>query len=200
LAFSQVVFKHNFSPSNIEGDIIALKDFQFKAESCQQTTELAFQQVWRVYDIVKTLTLQRRSSVSKVSTISTLIPESSSCRREAIDWLKGQGVASKSHSETPNAATQTGKGVRTGASAEETPTPVSQPIPISRDHELWRNRIRSIFASDRSGGESHDGGDDGSIHSEEKDKSWARGLLGSSKEREREKGAQREVTRMIRGC
>jgi hypothetical protein len=145
LAFVQAVFKHNFSPSNIEDAIIALKDFQFEVESCQQTTELAFQQVWRVYDIVKIRTLQRRSSVSTISTISTLIPESStepqatsSFRTEVIDWLKRQDVASKSHSETPNAAIQ-----------EDTSTPDSQPTPISRDQEPSRNRIRNLFSVSR---------------------------------------------------
>jgi hypothetical protein len=207
LAFVQAVFKHNFSPSNIEDAILALKDFQFEVESCQQTTELAFQQVWRVYDIVKSRTLQRRSSVSTVSTISTLIPESStepqatsSFRTEVIDWLKRQDVASMSNSGTPNAATQIGRGARPSTSAEDTPTPENQPTPISPIQELSRNRIRNFFSGDRSGGGNHDNGDEESIHSEEKDNSWARGFFGSPKERERGKEAQREVTRMIGGC
>jgi hypothetical protein len=155
LAFVQVVFKHNFSPSNIEDAIIALKDFQFEVESCQQTTELAFQQVWRVYDIVKTRTLQRRSSVSTVSTISTLISESTepqataSFRREIIDWLKRQDVASKSHPGTPSVATRTGRGLRTSTSVEDTSTPESRPIPRSRNQELLRSRIRFFFGLSR---------------------------------------------------
>jgi hypothetical protein len=156
LAFVQAVFKHNFSPSNIDDAILALKDFQFEVESCQQTTELAFQQVWRVYDIVKSRTLQRRSSVSTVSTISTLIPESStepqartSFRTEVIDWLKRQDVASKSHSETSRGITQTGREVQTGTSAEDTYTPDIQPMAISRDQGPSRNRIRNIFRAPR---------------------------------------------------
>jgi hypothetical protein len=186
LAFVQAVFRHNFSPSNIEDAVIALKDFQFEVESCQQTTELAFQHVWRVYDIVKSRALQRRSSVSTVSSISTQIPESSTepqaptnFRREIIDWLKRQDVASKANSGAPNLATPTGRGARAGTSAEEnTPAPESQPIPISSDQEQSRSRI----------------------HSDEKDKSWARGFFGTSKEREREKETQKELTMMIGGC
>jgi hypothetical protein len=64
---------------------------------------------------------------------------------------------------------------------------------------LWRNRIRNIFSSDHSGGESHDDGGDGSTHSEEKDKSWALGFFGSSKGKELEKEAQRELSRIIGG-
>ena len=154
LAFVQAIFKHNFSPSNIEDAIIALKDFQFEVESCQQTTELAFQQVWRVYDIVKSRTLQRRSSVSTISSISTQIPEFStepnattSFRREIIDWLKRQDVSSKSNFQTPNSATQTG---RAGTSAEEnTFAPKSQPSPASHDQDLSRNRVRNFFGLSR---------------------------------------------------
>ena len=51
-----------------------------------------------------------------------------------------------------------------------------------------------------SGAESHENGGEGSTHSEEKDKSWARGFFGSSKERERERDAQKELTLMIGGC
>src|SRR5258706_474253 len=158
LAFVQAVFKHNFSPSNIEDAIIALKDFQFEVESCQQTTELAFQQVWRVYDIVKSRTLQRRSSVSTISSISTQIPESStspqattSFRKEIIDWLKRQDIASKSNFETPHLV-ETGGGARAGTSAEEStlaPAPESPPTPISRDQDLSRNRILNFFGLSR---------------------------------------------------
>jgi len=160
LEFVQAVFKHNFSPSNIEAAIIALKDFQFEVESCQQTTELAFQQVWRVYDIVKSRTLQRRSSVSTISTISTIIPESStgprattSFRKEIIEWLKRQDVASKSNSATPNIAAQIERGTRPGTPVEEnTSTSMSQPVPITRNQEMSRtatDRMRNIFGLSR---------------------------------------------------
>ena len=154
LAFVQAVFKHNLSPSNIEDAIITLKDFQFDVESCQQTTELAFQQVWRVYDIVKSRTLQRRSSVSTISSISTQIPESSTTpqaiRKEIIDWLKRQDAASKANSGTPNSTTQTRRGGRAGTSAEENNlTPESQSLPIRGDQELSRSRIRNIFGFSR---------------------------------------------------
>lgn len=56
------------------------------------------------------------------------------------------------------------------------------------------------YTSSRSVAESHDNGGEGSIHSDERDKSWARGFFGSSKEREREREAQKELTRMIGGC
>lgn len=54
------------------------------------------------------------------------------------------------------------------------------------------------YVNGRSGTDSHDNGGEGSIHSEEI-KPW-RGIFGSSKEREREKEAQKELTRMIGGC
>ena len=157
LAFVQAVFKHNLSPSNIEDAIIALKDFQFEVESSQQTTELAFQQVWRVYDIVKSRTLQRRSSISTISSISTQIPESftspqatTSFRKEIIEWLKRQDVASKASSGTPRSATQIGRGGPAGTSAEENNlTPESQSFPIRGDQELSSNRIRNIFGFSR---------------------------------------------------
>jgi len=95
LAFVQAVFKHNALPSNIDDAIIALKDFQFEVESCQQTTELAFQQFWRVYDIVKSRTPHRQPSVSTLSSISTQIPETSTGpqkttrpRKGFFDWFK----------------------------------------------------------------------------------------------------------------
>ena len=56
------------------------------------------------------------------------------------------------------------------------------------------------YTNGRSVAESHDNGGEGSIHSDERDKSWARGFFGSSKEREREKEAQKELTRMIGRC
>ena len=153
LVFVRAIFKHNLLPSNIEDAIIALKDFQFEVESCQQTTEFAFQQVWRVYDIVKSRTLQRRSSVSTISSISAQIPESStepnattSFRKETIDWLKRQDFASKSNFETPNSATQTG---RAGAGAEENTFAPGQPLPISRGQDLSRNRTRGFFGLSR---------------------------------------------------
>ena len=159
LKFVQAVFKHNFSPSNIEDAITALKDFQFEVESCQQTTELAFQQVWRVYDIVKSRTLQRRSSVSTKPTITTITPESStgpqattSFRNEVIDWLAKQDVASKSNSATPNIVAQIERGTRPGTPAEEnTSTSMSQPLPITRDQEMsrTRDRMRNIFGLSR---------------------------------------------------
>ena len=134
LAFVQAVFKHNFSPSNIEDAVIALKDFQFEVESCQQTTELAFQQVWRVYEIVKSQTLQRRSSFSTISSISTQISDSSTrpqattgFRRETIDWLKGLVASSKTNSETPNLATQTEREARAGTAAEGNTSAPSPP-------------------------------------------------------------------------
>ena len=150
LEFVRAVFKHNFSRSNIKDAIIALKDFQFEVESCQQTIELAFQQVWRVYDIVKSRTRQSRSSASTISSISTQIPESStspqattSFRREIIDWLEGQDIASKSNLETPYFAAQTG---RAGTSAEKNTFALeSQPTPISRDQDLSSNQIRNFF-------------------------------------------------------
>jgi len=74
LAFVLDVFKRNLSPSYKEDAITALKDFQFEVESCQQTTELAFQHVWRVYDIVKSRTLQGRTSVSTIPRISCPLP------------------------------------------------------------------------------------------------------------------------------
>jgi hypothetical protein len=54
------------------------------------------------------------------------------------------------------------------------------------------------YANGRSGAESHDNGGEGSIHSDDKDKSWTRGLFGSSKDKEKE--AQKELTRMIGAC
>ena len=157
LAFVQAVFKHSLSPSNIEDAIIALKDFQFEVETCQQTTELTFQQVWRVYVIVKSRTPQRQSSVSTISSISTQIPGSStspqattSFRKEIVDWLERQDAASKSNSGTPNLATHTGRGGRAGTSAEENNlTPESQSFPIRGDQELSRSRIRNIFGFSR---------------------------------------------------
>ena len=153
LAFVQAVFKHSLSPSNIEDAIIALKDFQFEVETCQQTTELAFQQVWRVYDIVKSRTLQRRSSVSTISSISTQIPESStspqattSFRREIIDWLKRQDAASKANSGTPNVATETERGGQAGVSPEENDsTPENQSNPIRGNQEMSRSRVLNFF-------------------------------------------------------
>ena len=105
LAFVQDAFKHNFSPSNIEDAVNALKDFQSEVESCQQTTELAFQKVWRVYEIVKSQTLQKRSTVSTIPSISTQSPVSQPQAttgfriRETIDWLKGLVDSSKSTSD-----------------------------------------------------------------------------------------------------
>jgi len=153
LAFVQAVFKHNFSPSNIEAATTALKDFQFEVESCQQETELAFQQVWRVYDIVKSRTPQRRSSVSTISSISTQIPETSTglqtttnFRREIIDWLKTQDVASKTSSGIPNFATQTWSGARAGTRAtEHTSAPRNQLTLVFGDQGLSRSRIRNFF-------------------------------------------------------
>ena len=129
LAFVQAVFKHNLSPSNIEDAVIALKDFHFEVESCQQTTELAFQQVWRIYEIVKSQTIQRRSSVSTISSISTQTSESSTrpqtttgFRKETIDWLKALVAPSKINSETPNSATQSEREARAGIDAALTST------------------------------------------------------------------------------
>ena len=151
LAFVRGVFKYRFSPSDIEDAITALKDFQFEVESCQQATELASQQVWMVYDTVKTRTLQRRASVSTISTISA-IPQSSiepkattSFRQEIINRIKTQGVAS-THSETPNLATQTGREARAGTSAEEnTSTSNNQTIAISGDERHSKNVIRGFW-------------------------------------------------------
>lgn len=56
------------------------------------------------------------------------------------------------------------------------------------------------YPNGRPGPDSHDNGGEGSIHSEEKDKFWGLGFFGSSKEREREKEAQKELTRMIGRC
>ena len=162
LAFVQAVLKHNFSPSNIEDAITALKDFQFEVESCQQTTELAFQQVWRVYEIINSRTLQRRSSVSSstISTISTMIPDWStgpqvitSFRKEVVEWLKGQDVASKSNSGARNATTQTGDIAQPSTSAEAyTSTAVSRAMSMALDREIprtARDRIRNIFGLTR---------------------------------------------------
>jgi len=55
------------------------------------------------------------------------------------------------------------------------------------------------YPNGRPGAESHDNGGEGSIHSEEKVKGRTRGFFGNSKEREREKEAQKELTRMIGG-
>ena len=140
-------------PSNVEDAIVALKDFQFEVESCQQTTELAFQHVSRVHGIVNSRTLQRRSSVSTISGISTQILKSSTepqattnSGKDIIDWLKRQDVALKSHSGTPNTTTQAGRGVRTGRITEEnTSTLASQPILIGRDPQLSKNWLRTLF-------------------------------------------------------
>ena len=237
MAFVQAVLKHNLSPSSIQEAILALKDFQFEVESCQQTTELAFQQVWRVYEIVKSRTLQRRFSVSTISTISTMIPESStgpqmttSFRKEVIEWLTGQDVAARSNPGARNATAQP------STSAEEyTSASATQPRSSNIDQEMprtARDRVRDIFglssarqdhmkiepfrvgataprtneypssdsaqyANARSGSGSHDNDGEGSYETEGRDKGWARGLFATSKEREREKGAQRELTRMI---
>ena len=146
MASVRAVFKHNFSSSNIKDAIVALKDFQFDVESCQQTTELAFQQVWRVYDIVKSRTRQSRSSASTISSISTQISTSpTSFCREIIDWLEGQDIASKSNLETSYFATQTG---RAGTSAERNTFALeSRPTPIGRDQDLSRNQNRNLFDS-----------------------------------------------------
>jgi hypothetical protein len=42
--------------------------------------------------------------------------------------------------------------------------------------------------------------DEGSIDPEEKDKGWARGFFGGSREKEREKETNKELTQMIGGC
>ena len=154
LTFVQAVFKHNLSPSSIEDAIVALKDFQFEVESCQQTTELAFQQVWRVYDIVKSRTPHRRYSTSTISSISTQIPESStspqattSFRRKTTDSLRRQDAASKANPGTSNLATQTGRRGQASTSAEENNSaPENQPIPIRGDQGLSKSRVRNFFS------------------------------------------------------
>ena len=156
LAFVQAVLKHNLSPSNIQDAILALKDFQFEVESCQQTTELAFQQVWRVYEILRSRTLQIRSSISTISTISSILPESStgpqvttSFRKEVVDWLMGQDVAVRSTSGARNATAKTEEKAQPSTSAEEnTSTSMSQHMSASLDQEMPRtakDRIRNIF-------------------------------------------------------
>ena len=160
LAFVQAVFKHNFSPSNIEDAITALKDFQFEVKSCQQTTELAFRQVWSVYDIMRSRNPQRQSSVSTISSISTEVAGSStgsqattSFRSELTNRLERMDNTSKSNSETPdfeipNSATHTGR--RAGIGAEEnTSAQERQPNPISHDQGLTRNRILNLFGLSR---------------------------------------------------
>jgi hypothetical protein len=72
------------------------------------------------------------------------------------------------------------------------------PPPARTNGHAASNNIQ--YANGRSLPESHDNGGEGSIHSDEKDKSWARGFFGTSKEREREKEAQKELTRMIGMC
>ena len=156
MAFVLAVLKHGFSPSNIKDAITAHKDFQFEVESCQQTTELAFQQVWRAYEIINSRTLQRRSSVSSstISRFSTMIPDWStgpqvitSFRKEVFEWLKGQDMASKSNSGARNAATQTGERAQPSTSAEVS---TSAPMSMTLDQEMPRTaRYRNIFGFTR---------------------------------------------------
>ena len=126
-AFVRAIFKDRSSFSYIDyaDATIALIDFQLEVKSCQQTTDLAFQHVWSLYN---NQNLRRRSSASTTSEVSTQIPEASTAtepqatttfRRETIDWLKGLVVTSKSNPETPNSVTQTGRGGRAGTGAEE---------------------------------------------------------------------------------
>ena len=56
------------------------------------------------------------------------------------------------------------------------------------------------YSNGRTVAENHDNGGEGSIHSDDRDKSWARGFFGSSREKEREREAQKELTRMIGPC
>jgi hypothetical protein len=131
-----------------------------------------------------------------------MIPESStgpqattSLRKEITDWLKRQDFASKPDSGTPNAAAQTEMGARASSSAEEN---VSTP---ARQERGWiRNFLGLSGASGTPIAEVDDNGREGSIDSEEKDKGRVRGFFGSSREREREKEADKELTRMIGGC
>ena len=150
LEFVQAVFRHNFSPSIIQGAVTTLKDLQFEVEACQQTIVLAFQQLWRVYDIVKSRTLQRRSNTSTISTVSTKIPELSverqattTSRQDIIEWLKGQDSASKSSARTPNVTTRTKRTTRTRTKAKEnTPTSTTQAVPIPRNQGPSRTEKR----------------------------------------------------------
>ena len=141
LAFVQAVFKHTFSPSDIGDAIAALKDFQFGVESCQQTTDIASRQFWRLYDIVKNRTLQRRASMiftsSTIPESSTRLKATTSFRKEILNSIKVHGVASKA---------QTGRGARAGTSAEEnTSTPKDQPIAISSNQRLSKKRTRGFW-------------------------------------------------------
>jgi hypothetical protein len=73
------------------------------------------------------------------------------------------------------------------------------PPPRANGHASG-NSVQYSTANSRSGAESYDNGREGSVHSEDKDRGWTRGFFGSSREREREKEAQKELTRMIGGC
>ena len=70
-------------------------------------------------------------------------------------------------------------------------------LPSRPNGHASANSGQYSMSNSRSGAEGYDNAREGSIHSE--DKSWARGFFGSSRDKEREKEAQKELTRMIGG-
>ena len=75
---------------------------------------------------------------------------------------------------------------------------IAPPPPPRTNGHASGNSVQ--YPNGRSVAESHDNGGEGSIHSDDRDKSWARGFFGSSREKEREREAQKELTRMIGPC
>ena len=149
-----------------------------------------------------------------------------SFRKEVIEWLRRQDVASKSNSGARNATAQTEEGNRPSTSAEGyTSISAIRPMPIILDQEMSRtasDRIRDILGLSRARQdykkiEPFRVEEPYNLQQQEQryqtidplsltnpgsyeDKGLTRGIFRSSKERESEKEGLKDLTRMVGGC
>jgi hypothetical protein len=97
-AFVQAVLKHTISPSTINDAITALEELQFQVVKCRDNNEIAFQLVFRLYDLQRFRTFKRprADSITSVSSVATLATISSRIEETSMS-------ASANHSSSPNA-------------------------------------------------------------------------------------------------
>ena len=73
LAFIQVVFKHNFSPSTIDDAIEAVEELRSEVTQYREEAESAFQHLWYLYNVQSFRNFQGHASVESLASVSTRV-------------------------------------------------------------------------------------------------------------------------------
>lgn len=110
-AFVQAVLKHNLSPSTINDAITTLEELQFQVKRCREDNEIAFQFLFRLYDVQRFRTLRKRPSTVSVASSVAVASISNRIEEEAsmsageneghssnpIEWLQEQARQAALH-------------------------------------------------------------------------------------------------------